>query len=84
MLTQPRLLVGGVVAEVRRDRCGGCGVCASACPYQAVQLDKNDVAVVNEALCKGCGTCVASCRPGAAQLKGFTNAEVFAQIAACF
>jgi heterodisulfide reductase subunit A len=84
LLTQPRLLVGGVVAEVRRDRCGGCGACVSACPYQAVQLDKTDVAVVNEALCKGCGTCVASCRPGAAQLKGFTNAEVFAQIAACF
>jgi heterodisulfide reductase subunit A len=84
LLTSPRLLVGGVVAEVSRDRCGGCGVCVSACSYQAIQLDKYDVAVVNEALCKGCGTCVASCRPGAAQLKGFTNAEVFAQIAACF
>jgi heterodisulfide reductase subunit A len=84
LLTSPRLLVGGMVAEVNPARCGGCGVCATNCPFQAIELDKNDVAVVNEALCKGCGTCVASCRPGAAQLKGFTNAEVFAQIAACF
>jgi len=40
-------------------------------------------AEVNEALCKGCGTCAASCRSGAPSLKGFTNQEVFAQIAAC-
>jgi heterodisulfide reductase subunit A len=84
LLTSPRLQVGGVVAEVFAERCAGCGVCITVCPYQAIALDPNDKAAVNEALCKGCGTCVASCRSGAAQLKGFTNAEVFAQIAACF
>ena len=84
LLTSPRLQVGGVVAEVFPERCAGCGVCITVCPYQAIALDQNDQAVINEALCKGCGTCVASCRSGAAQLKGFTNAEVFAQIAACF
>ena len=84
LLTSPKLQVGGVVAEVFAEKCAGCGVCMTVCPYQAIALDPNDKAVVNEALCKGCGTCVASCRSGAAQLKGFTNAEVFAQIAACF
>ena len=84
LLTSPKLQVGGVVAEAYPERCAGCGVCVTVCPYQAISLDENNKAVVNEALCKGCGTCVASCRSGAAQLKGFTNAEVFAQIAACF
>jgi heterodisulfide reductase subunit A2 len=84
LLTSPKLQVGGVVAEVYGSRCAGCGVCAEVCPYQAISLNQDGVAVVNEALCKGCGTCVASCRSGAIQLKGFTNAEVFAQIAACF
>jgi heterodisulfide reductase subunit A len=84
LLTSPKLQVGGVVAEVFAEKCAGCGVCMTVCPYQAIALDPNGRAVINEALCKGCGTCVASCRSGAAQLKGFTNAEVFAQIAACF
>ena len=84
LLTSPKLQVGGVVAEVFAARCAGCGVCITVCPYQAIALNQDDQAVINEALCKGCGTCVASCRSGAAQLRGFTNAEVFAQIAACF
>jgi heterodisulfide reductase subunit A2 len=84
LLTSAQLQVGGVVAEVYAMRCAGCGVCITVCPYQAIGIDENEKAVINEALCKGCGTCVASCRSGAAQLKGFTNAEVFAQIAACF
>jgi heterodisulfide reductase subunit A2 len=84
LLTSPKLQVGGVVAEVYAPRCAGCGICAEVCPYQAISLNQDGVAVVTEALCKGCGTCVASCRPGAAQLRGFNNAEVFAQIAACF
>jgi heterodisulfide reductase subunit A len=84
LLTSTQLQVGGVVAEVDAGRCAGCGVCVTVCPYQAIGLDQNALGLVNEALCKGCGTCVASCRSGAIQLKGFTNAEVFAQIAACF
>jgi heterodisulfide reductase subunit A len=82
VLTSPQLQVGGIVAEVALMRCTGCSVCVTVCPYKAVDLDENNKAVVNEALCKGCGTCVASCRCGACSLRGFTNANVFAQIAA--
>jgi heterodisulfide reductase subunit A len=84
VLTSPQLQVGGVVADVVQGRCAGCSVCIAICPYQALILDENNKAVVNEALCKGCGTCVASCRCGACSLRGFTNAGIFAQIAACF
>ena len=84
VLTSTELRVGGVVAEINQNRCTGCNVCVTVCPYQAIILDEKNKAVVNEALCKGCGTCVSSCRSGAPQLRGFTNAGIFSQIAACF
>jgi heterodisulfide reductase subunit A len=77
-----RITVGGEVAEISPIRCVGCGLCVEICPYSAISLDENNIAVVNEALCKGCGTCVAACRSGAPSLRGFTNAEVFSQIEA--
>jgi len=75
-------MVGGTVAEINQVRCTGCGVCVEVCPFNAIELDENEKAAVNEALCKGCGTCVSSCRSGAPSLRGFTNADIFAQIAA--
>ncbi|MDR3038291.1 MAG: FAD-dependent oxidoreductase [Candidatus Adiutrix sp.] len=84
VLTQPKMTVGGIVAEINHAKCSACGVCASVCPYSAITLDpeKAGKAVVNEAMCKGCGTCAASCRSDAPILRGFTNAGLFAQIAA--
>ena len=41
-------------------------------------------AVVNTVLCKGCGVCTASCRMNAADLSGFNNEEVLAQIGTLF
>ena len=38
LLTSPKLQVGGVVAEVVRERCAGCGVCVTVCPYQAIEF----------------------------------------------
>ena len=83
VLTSTQLQVGGVVAEINTARCTGCNLCVTVCPYKAIDLDEKAKAKVNEALCKGCGTCVSSCRSGAPQLRGFTNAGIFAQISAC-
>jgi len=83
VLTQPRMTVGGIVAEINQAKCSGCGVCVAVCPYSAITLDEEKgKAVVNEAMCKGCGTCASSCRSDAPVLRGFTNAGLFAQIAA--
>ncbi len=83
ILTQPRMTVGGIVAEINQAKCSGCGVCVAVCPFSAIQIDEEKgKAVVNEAMCKGCGTCSSSCRSDAPLLRGFTNAGLFAQIAA--
>jgi heterodisulfide reductase subunit A len=81
VLTQPRMTVGGIVAEIDQSRCSGCGVCKACCPYSAIDMDAKGKAVVNEAMCKGCGNCASSCRSDAPSLRGFTNAGLFAQIA---
>jgi heterodisulfide reductase subunit A len=83
VLTQTKMTVGGIVAEINNAKCSGCGLCVSVCPFSAITLDEEKhKSVVNEALCKGCGNCASSCRSDAPSLRGFTNAGLFAQIAA--
>ncbi|MDR0620561.1 MAG: 4Fe-4S binding protein, partial [Deltaproteobacteria bacterium] len=81
ILTQPKMTVGGIVAEINQAKCSGCGVCVAVCPFSAITLDEKGKSVVNEAMCKGCGNCASSCRSDAPSLRGFTNAGLFAQIA---
>ncbi len=84
VLSRDEMWLSGTVAFIDQRKCVGCGVCWTVCPYQAIGQDQNGLAVVNEALCKGCGTCVASCRSGAPNLRGFTTADIMAQIEAMF
>jgi heterodisulfide reductase subunit A len=85
ILSHTTLTTSGIVAHVREERCAGCKVCVSICPYDAVRFDdERRISTVNEALCKGCGTCVANCPSGASYLKGFKDQQIMAQIeAAC-
>ena len=86
-LSKTELETIGIISEVDEKKCNGCGLCESVCPYKAIEIlmkrtivGEKQVAQINKALCKGCGACTASCRSGSIDLKGFTNAEVVAQI----
>jgi electron transfer flavoprotein alpha subunit/NAD-dependent dihydropyrimidine dehydrogenase PreA subunit len=47
---------------ILEDKCVGCGLCGKACPFGAIDLDKqNRKASINEK-CTACGACVDSCR----------------------
>ena len=48
------------------EKCVGCGVCVSVCPFQALELVNGKV-VVNEA-CTLCGICVDACKFDALEL----------------
>jgi heterodisulfide reductase subunit A len=86
LISRGTLTSDPMVATVDAMRCIGCLLCAEVCPFSAIDsqitADGRTVAVVNESLCKGCGLCVAACRPGAANLHGFTQQQLLAEVMA--
>jgi len=74
-----------IVSHVDQDTCIGCGICASLCPFQAIQMLKVDnkrKAETIAASCKACGICAAHCPTFAISMGGFTNEQINAQIQA--
>lgn len=70
-----------ITSEIDEDRCGGCRLCISTCPYAAIEFNaEKKVSVVIEELCKGCGTCVAACPSGAAGQKNFEDRQLYAEM----
>ncbi len=79
MFSQKELQHDPMVATVDEDRCSGCGVCVTLCPYGARELEVKDgkrVAKVNEAKCEGCGSCIAGCPAGACQQRNLKDEQL--------
>ena len=51
----------GNASKTCADGCLGLGTCVRACPFDALEINENGVAVVNADTCTGCGKCVAAC-----------------------
>ncbi len=65
--------------EVSDRLCSGCGLCVSACPYEARSINPASmIAEIDYALCHGCGACAAVCPNGATQQIGFVKSQVMA------
>ena len=65
------------LAVVNERRCAGCGLCVTACPYDARAIDEvSGKAKVLVELCKGCGTCVVTCPNAASQQESYERATV--------
>jgi heterodisulfide reductase subunit A len=72
-----------LVAAVDPDACTWCGKCLDACPYSAIErlsLNGREVATISALTCKGCGGCVPVCPENAIDLRGYTNAQITAEI----
>ncbi|MBN1786217.1 MAG: CoB--CoM heterodisulfide reductase iron-sulfur subunit A family protein [Candidatus Methanofastidiosa archaeon] len=70
-----------IVSDVDQEKCIGCGICVSICPYGAMALDDGK-SQSNKALCKGCGTCASACPMFAIKMPHFTDGQIFEQIKA--
>ncbi len=49
------------------EDCTGCEVCVNNCAHDAIHLNEENKAEIDDNICTGCGQCVAVCQYGAAQ-----------------
>lgn len=76
-----------IVSFVDEERCRGCGLCVSVCPYGAIELKetaKGLKAATIAVACKGCGTCGATCYRQAIKMQHYSGEQICAQIRAAF
>jgi heterodisulfide reductase subunit A len=83
LFSQKELSHEPTVVPADDEKCSGCAICLTMCPYGARSMDKErGVVVVNEVLCEGCGACAAACPCGAAQQRNQTDEQIFAMVSA--
>ncbi len=83
LLAAGQVRIEAITARLQPDVCVPCKVCASVCPYHAIEEGDPKTKrppVFVEAACAGCGTCAAECPRDAITMRHFTDAQIMAQI----
>lgn len=72
-----------IISLVDEEKCVGCGICESVCPYGAIEVVEKEKegrkANVTVVKCKGCGTCGSSCIKEAITMQHFSNEQLVSQ-----
>lgn len=56
--------------------CVGCGQCVEACRFDAIRINSNGIAAVDENKCTACGKCAAVCPRGVIHIHETANSIV--------
>lgn len=82
ILSQPYLMVGGVVSVVEPDRCVACLTCVRSCPFGVPRINEDGVANIEAAACQGCGICASACPRKAIKLQHYSDEQITVKSAA--
>ncbi len=82
LLNAGEIKIEAITSIIDAEACTMCGLCASVCPYGAINWQKKEKATVVEAACAGCGACGAACIFGAITMRHFTDDQLIAQVRA--
>jgi len=89
MLAADELTREPEIAAINEQTCAACFTCVQTCPYHAIEKTElktgrgafiKRTARVNPGLCMGCGTCVSVCPSKSADLLGFTEQQIYAEV----
>ena len=80
VLSQPYLMVGGVVSVVDSDRCAACLTCVRSCPFAVPKINEEGKAFIEAAACQGCGICAGACPRKAITLQHYADDQILAKI----
>lgn len=84
ILSQPFLLMGGIVAEVDWEKCAACYTCPRTCPYGIPKVTREKkqmgAAYIEPAECRGCGMCVSECPNKAIKLHHYEDQQVLDRV----
>jgi len=91
LLSRGEIELEPLKATVEEDLCSGCKICASICPFLAIEMTTDIIegkertkAGVIEAMCQGCGLCGSACPTGAIKIQQYTSTQVMTQVDAAF
>jgi len=79
VLSQPYLMVGGIVSVVDPEKCVACLTCVRACPYDVPRINEEGVSYIEPAACQGCGICAGVCPRKAITLQNYSDEQVMAK-----
>jgi heterodisulfide reductase subunit A len=83
LLSAGNVRIEAITAQLNTDSCVPCKVCASVCPYHAIEEGDpktKKFPLFVDASCAGCGTCAAECPRDAISMRHFTDEQLMAQI----
>ena len=73
---QQENFASGKKAKINTKKCTACGLCATLCRFNAVEIQNNHYRI-DEYACEGCGLCLEFCPSGAITIEKYEKNQVY-------